>query len=646
MKKYLPHLACMIVPIFFIGTQHTNAQDKDLPKELYTANGIPDSLKDGANSVLRYSSEEFTVEGPGKAEVKYHTITTILNEKGDGKAVLKLGYNRKYDNYSDIVMRVYDANGTLIKKLHKSDMYDGAAYNDDILISDDRILETGYTVVSYPTTIELEYEEDQSSFIDLDEWGIQAPEQSIQNETYKIIVKPDLGFRYKCENVSLKPVKATEGDIETYTWTVSNKKAWKLEDGAMPWRVIPKIELGINKFEFYGFPGDFSSWQNFGKWQQALNADVCDLSPQRVAEIQQMTANIKTDKEKAKFLYQYMQQDMRYVAISLGIGGLKPFAASFVDQKKYGDCKAFSNYMCALLKAVNIKAYYAIVNAEANEEPMDPAFPFDISDHIIVCIPFKNDTTWLECTDDKAPFGKLGAFTENRNALLITEDGGKLVNTPKSTADENQFNSEVHLALDSDGGAKAQVKILSTGEYRDGYIGLAAAKEDDQKRSLLESLNIKQPSVFDLKYGDDKDGTKEVDLNLEYDRFDDIAAGDKLFYHPHVFDLWPYTIPAMDKRKTDYYFDYPMQESCVTTIDLPAGYVVETLPTNQSLKFTYGNYDVKYVYDAVKNQVIATAKFNLTNQVIPAAKYTELQEYMDAIAKAQNKKLVIHKKAA
>ena len=94
-----------------------------------------------------------------------------------------------------------------------------------------------------------------------------------------------------------------------------------------------------------------------------------------------------------------------------------------------------------------------------------------------------------------------------------------------------------------------------------------------------------------------------------------------------------------------YYFDFPLQKSCITTIDLPSDFEVETLPTNQSLKFTYGNYEIKYVYDQAKNQVVSTAKFNLTNHVIPAAKYTEMQQYLDAVAKAQNKKLVIRRKA-
>lgn len=93
------------------------------------------------------------------------------------------------------------------------------------------------------------------------------------------------------------------------------------------------------------------------------------------------------------------------------------------------------------------------------------------------------------------------------------------------------------------------------------------------------------------------------------------------------------------------YFAGPVQKSCVTVIDLPEGFEVENLPVNQTLKFSYGNYDVNYVYDKVKNQVINTTRFNLNRHVIPAAKYAEMQQYMDDIAKAQNKKLVIRKKA-
>jgi hypothetical protein len=392
-------------------------------------------------------------------------------------------------------------------------------------------------------------------------------------------------------------------------------------------------------------PGDFSSWQSFGKWQQALNADIESLSPQQADIIKKMTDTIKTDKDKAKFLYKYLQNNVRYVNIVLGIGGLKPLPATFVDEKKYGDCKALSNYMRAMLKAVNINAYYAIVNAGPNAEPEDFNFPYDVTNHIILCVPFKNDTTWLECTSSHNPFGWLSSFTENRNALLITEDGGKLVNTPRSKATDNQFTAEQHIALQPDGSAKVHIRLIGSGEYRLDYLGVEAAKIDEQKQFWLEQLQVKQPSVFNFESGKDTGGEKGVDLDMEYDKFCDVMAGDKQFYRPSGFKLWSNTVPIMEKRKTDFYWEWPRIKSCVTTIDLPQGYEVESLPVNASLKFTYGNYDISYVYNKDKNQVTSTAKFVLNNQVIPAARYTEMQQFMDAVAKAQNKKLVIHRKA-
>ncbi|MEO6979360.1 MAG: transglutaminase family protein, partial [Mucilaginibacter sp.] len=544
----------------------------------------------------------------------------------------------------DIEMRIYNDKGVSQKKYHKGDMYDGAA-NGGNLVTDERFLGVRHTIASYPTTIETEYEEDISSLVDLSGWEIQDNEQSVQNAFVHLQIANDAGFRYLEKNIKIKPEKKAVENLDDYTWKVSNLKAFKIEEGAVSWRVLPRIYFADNNFEFYGVKGNFSTWTEFGKFIKGLNADVCTLSPQREEEIRKMTDTIKTDIAKAEFLYNYMQKSMRYVSVQLGIGGLKPFPATFVDQQKYGDCKALSNYMYALLKAVHIPSNYAVINAEANKEPADFSFPYNGFNHVILCIPFKGDTSWVECTSSITKFGKLGPFTENRTALLISDEGGKLVNTPRSKMEDNQFNSEALIVLDAEGGAKTQIKLLGTGEYRDDYINIASIKMDDQKEAYQRMLNIKQPSTFNITSGSDISGVKEVDLDLEYDKFCDVMAGNKQFYKPRAFDLCAFSVPIEEKRKSDFYFEHPMQKSCVTTIELPAGFDVETLPVNQSLKFTYGSYDITYVYNAAKNQVVSTAKFNITNHVIPAAKYTELQQYIDAVARAQNKKLVIKRKA-
>src|ERR1700761_5185766 len=182
---------------FCIAAVKTYGQDKDLPKDVYLASAIPDSLKEDANSVVRYSSDEVVIKGPGEAVIKHHKIVTILNEKGDKEAIIGFGYNRKYDTYSSITIQGYNAEGLPLKKYHKSDMYDGAAIDNSTMVTDERFLQLEYTVPSYPTTIEVSYEENLSSFISMDDWDIQHMEQSVQHEIYKVSAKPDIGFRFK-----------------------------------------------------------------------------------------------------------------------------------------------------------------------------------------------------------------------------------------------------------------------------------------------------------------------------------------------------------------------------------------------------------------------------------------------------------------
>src|ERR1700735_4939194 len=103
-KKYLTCLLFTSI-LILVAVAKTFSQEKEIPKELYTATGIPDSLKENANSVVRYDETNVTVKGPGKVTIKHHSIVTILNEKGDGEAIMKLDYNKKYDVFSDIDMR-------------------------------------------------------------------------------------------------------------------------------------------------------------------------------------------------------------------------------------------------------------------------------------------------------------------------------------------------------------------------------------------------------------------------------------------------------------------------------------------------------------------------------------------------------------
>ena len=179
MKRPILKLLIYAAAIVFFSKGYAVAQDK-LSKDLYIAATIPDSLKEKANAVVRYSSDELYLKGKDKIIERHHSIVTILNEKGDGEARLVLYYDKKFNNVNSVEMQVYNAAGLSIKKYHKSDMYDRAAIDGMSIITDYRLLALSHTIASYPTTIEVTYETSKNSYLDLGQWQYQEPEKAVQ----------------------------------------------------------------------------------------------------------------------------------------------------------------------------------------------------------------------------------------------------------------------------------------------------------------------------------------------------------------------------------------------------------------------------------------------------------------------------------
>ena len=143
----------------------------------------------------------------------------------------------------------------------------------------------------------------------------------------------------------------------------------------------------------------------------------------------QMLVIVTNKQEQIKILYHYLQDETRYVNISIKTGGLKPFPAAFVTEKKYGDCKALTNYMKAMLSHIGITSYYSKIFAADAVKNIDKSFPSQQFNHVILCVPFEKDTIWLDCTS-KGPFNYLGTFTQNRDAYIIKKNSSFFAKTP------------------------------------------------------------------------------------------------------------------------------------------------------------------------------------------------------------------------
>ncbi|OYW19013.1 MAG: hypothetical protein B7Z54_04810, partial [Sphingobacteriales bacterium 12-47-4] len=483
MRKYLILLICIA------GALLTTAQTVS-----YDLSSVPDSVKKDASVVTQYDIQRVIVEEQEKATYTRKRIFSVLSEQGK-EALMVYVYSTKYVNLDDLELKVYDKTGKQISKYKKKDLMMEAT--GEGLVEDGAYYYVGVPAPSYPITLELDYIIKFKGTLNLPSFQILKPGESIVSSLFEAIVPMELGLRYRPKNISIQPTIRDIGKSKSFTWVVKNLPPFEYEEGAVSYGDrYPSVDIALNKFSHYGYQGDLSSWNQFGQWIGGLYKGLDVLPEERVQFFRDLVKNAGSDREKASILYKYMQDNFRYVSIQLGIGGLKPFSATFTDQKKYGDCKGLSNYMKAALASVGIRSHVAIINAEYNALPVEPSFPANDFNHVILCIPQPKDSIWLECTSSTAEFGELGTFTENRNALLVTENGGILVPTPKSTAEANSFLIHNKIELSADASGMIESSLRSTGAFKDMIDYILKEKRDDQKESIVFTLGFKQPDDF------------------------------------------------------------------------------------------------------------------------------------------------------
>ena len=628
MKKYCTTIA------LFIGAFHVNAQLKPFDASL-----VPQSLRQHATSVKREERLELNVKSTDKAYFKVHRAVTIFGQAGDDELDFDY-YADQFHSLEEASIEVLDERGVRLHKYNKSDM--GKMATGSGLVPDGKMYFIRVSAPSYPLTIVTDYEVKYNGILNYPGYKIQVPQQSVQNSLFTVKVPADNDIRYKNNNCKIDPLISTDDRYKIYTWQVKDMPALEYEEGsAGRMGGYSAVVLAPNKFELDGYEGDMSTWQNFGLWYGNLSKNAGNLSEERRQFFKDMVKDASDDKEKVRRIYNYLQNNFRYVSIQLGIGGFKPFEADFVDKKKYGDCKALSNYTQACLNAVGVKSYQALINAQYNSIPVDPAFPQNGFNHCIVCVPMQKDSIWLECTSTTNDFGVLGNFTENRNALLITEDGGKLVPTPKSRATENVFSSNSTVNLKEDGSGTADVILNTTGEYRQQFLeGFVEQIKDEQKDFIVNYLGFTQPDKFEVKY---EKGNKNAPtyLKLEIEKIPDFSAGSKMFLNPRIYKLWRSSLPKTENRTQDFFFPHPLIKNDTTRYLLPEGFGPETLPKAKDLKFEYGSFSTTYQFDQSQRVIISTARLILNEFRIPAAKFAATKKFFSDVLAEYSEKIVI-----
>ncbi|OKS87033.1 DUF3857 domain-containing protein [Mucilaginibacter polytrichastri] len=600
---------------------------------------IPKKLLPYAGAVVR--TDETTITIKDNDNVTYHVkhAITVLNKNGADEAEIVLWHN-KSRIIKSVKGIIYNEYGQPVSKFSESNFKDDNAYDGFSLFEDERVKYYNPPVTTYPYTVECEYDLRTNQSLNISPWfPVNSSGVSVEHSTYTLLCKPGTNIRYKETSYPDTVETATDDKgMKSYNWKLDNIPARRAEPySPNKLNYITSVHIAPKDFIYEGVAGSYTNWNELGKWiYDKLLISRSQLSPETVQQMKDLTAGITDPKEKARKIYEYMQHKSRYVSIQIGIGGYQPFPAKEVDQLSYGDCKGLVNYTQALLKAVNIDSYYCVVKSGSEKASLKSDFAsMDQADHIILCMPFKSDTTWLECTNKTIPFGYLGDFTDDRWVLACTPDGGKLLHTPKYAAPENKEEIKANFALNENGELKGDIVTTSRGSQYENEDGMLTESYQDQVKHTQKQYPINNMEIETLKFTADKNIKPVLTEQLKLTAHEYATTEDgKLHFMINSVNRISTTPHEIRNRVNPMYINRGYTDEDVITYTLPDGYHADRALLDVKLHKDFGNYIANITIK--DNRLVYTRKMQLIDGTYTKEAYNELVDFYQAVVDADN----------
>ena len=608
----------------------------------YAVSKIPSELITNADAVIRYSATRFEIIDESNTVEKDTFVVTIFNKDGQqyGDIVLH------YDQFSDIDEfegKILDENGEVIRELDDDDITDRPEISWFSLYEDSRIKEAELYHNKFPYTVEFTYEIDCDGSISWPSWYSQYHIEPVELSKLEVKVPDNYKLRYWCNKKEMKPEISEEGKL--FSWRAENLKQLSydvvgeyLEDISTVVRIAP------SGFDIDGHEGNMNSWKEFGSWAYNLFKDKNHLSEEAVKEIKSLVLSLDSPRQKVLKLYKYLQSTTRYVSVQLGIGGWQPFDAMYVHDRGYGDCKALSNYMVSLLQTVGITSYQVLINNGSHRLPLINEFPSNQFNHVIVCVPLKNDTIWLECTSQTRLAGNIGWSNENREALMLTPDGGVIVSTPKSNSEQNIMQKKFEVSF-STNTAAINGEIKWSGDQQ--ISAREIMKEEvpgDQEKWILSSFEVPDVNIKKYSFGIAKDSSEQVNLNLNLSlpKYATIS-GSRIFFNPNLMERRTYVPKEVSRRLSPIRFIYPYHNIDTIVYKIPKGYKIEGKPEEINLVSSFGNFSSK-VSKYGEDEILYVRSLEIKDYEIPADNYNEYRQFFAGVVKSDRSQVVLVKK--
>lgn len=269
---------------------------------------------------------------------------------------------------------------------------------------------------------------------------------------------------------------ADENGHARWVWTLKNHEIVLPELGAVdPLDHGPSIV--VSSFRDYGAIA--AAYEERARPKAAVTDKIRTLAAE-------LTAGVEDRREKAKILYTWVAQNIRYAGNYMGIGSVVPHDVDLVLANRLGDCKDHTALFQALLAAVGIESTPVMINSgDSFKLPEVPALrPLN---HVITYIPSLD--LYTDPTSEFTPFGLLPIGVCGKPAIHTANFTG-LSRTPAVSHNANQSSMKMVLKIHEDGSADGETNNRETGALSTGVRALMTQirpnVEDRLVRAVLE----------------------------------------------------------------------------------------------------------------------------------------------------------------
>jgi transglutaminase-like putative cysteine protease len=585
------------------------------------------------------------------------TINFSINEKENKVVVHRKieDYLINLDNRADIQKYYFYDGQSKIKTFQiyyktnkKTHFYieDKAYTNHGLFHNDSRVkyIEIDFPLKGYKYKSLLEEQIDDikyftSVYFD-DEFPIEQKKITIKVPNWLDLELKEINF----DGYNIKHKVESKSDLKIHTYTLNDIPARVDEKQAPgPTYIYPHILILSKSFTNNSKKNIlFNETKDLYNWYHSLVRELKNDNTAFKSLVTDLTKDAKTDKEKIKKIFYWVQDNIRYIAFEDGIAGFKPDEASNVYNKKYGDCKGMANLTKQMLKEANFDSRLVWIGTK--RIAYNYSTPnLSVDNHMICAVDVDGETIFLDGTEKYNPFGEYAFRIQNKEALIENGEDYILKKVPNTNVAFNKEELQYNFKLEGEE-LKGTVVKKYNGERRTELLyHLNNTKNDKREETLKRFLNRDNINIVVDHIKTSDLNNREVALIMEYDLIikNAVSSFDNEYYIDIDFDK-EFSSFKFDKRKLDYVFSSKKWIVSTTTLEIPKNYTITSLPKN--IELVNNDFKLKVTFSKNGNIITYQKEFLIKNAIIKKVNFNQWNSFIDKLVNLYNEQLILIKK--